>query len=69
MRINAQETKLMINKANGIQREIGKKAEVGNCGKLQIWVVRVSTDSLCTEALCCCRGPAKRAPEISNWML
>ena len=36
MEINAEKTKLMTNSANGIQRDKGKRAEVGHCNELQV---------------------------------
>ena len=36
MEISAGKTKLMTNSANGIQREKGKRTEVGHCNKLQV---------------------------------
>ena len=36
MEISAGKTKLMTNSADGIQRDKGKRAEVGYCNKLQV---------------------------------
>ena len=36
MEISAEKTKLMTNSANGIQRDKGKRTEVGHCNKLHV---------------------------------
>ena len=36
MEISTEKTKLMTNSANGIQRDKGKRTEVGHCNKLQV---------------------------------
>ena len=36
MVISSEKTKLMTNSANGIQRDKGKRVEVGHCNKLQV---------------------------------
>ena len=51
MEISAEKTKLMTNSANGIQRDKGKRTEVGHCNKLQVpWTV-VSDDGSKPEVL------------------
>ena len=51
MEISAEKTKLMTNSANGIQREIIKRTEVGHCNKLQYLGAVVLDDGSKPEVL------------------